>query len=157
MNIRALELKAMLQRPRKIHVSSCMYLKQNTDRLERKQLTRLHSPPKERTLKKARTANRGRDLTAATKMSRVGLALCDGLLAVALAAAIAMPLAPRSARAQDQSLVPVQVQSQTPAAAQSAAPLPSQNKATRADGNCLGYSRDPPRLGVTSRPFAVPQ
>ena len=35
----------------------------------------------------------------------------SGLLAVALAAAIAMSLAPRLAWAQDQSLVPVQVQS----------------------------------------------
>ena len=73
------------------------------------------------------------------------------LLAVAIATAIAMPLAPRLAWAQDQSLVPAQVQSQVPAATQSAAPQPSQDNATQADGNCPGH---PGALG-TSRVLAL--
>src|SRR6516164_10093159 len=89
----------------------------------------------------------------------------SGLLAVALTAAIAMPLAPRLAWAQDQS----PVQSQVPAATQSAAPQPSQDNATQADGNCpghpgaLGTSRvvplDPaqyPRVGHMQYPDTVP-
>jgi peptidoglycan/xylan/chitin deacetylase (PgdA/CDA1 family) len=75
----------------------------------------------------------------------------SGLLAVGLAAAIAMPLAPRLAWAQDQSLVPVQVQSQAPAATQSAAPQPNQDNATQADGNCPGH----PRALGTSRVLAL--
>jgi peptidoglycan/xylan/chitin deacetylase (PgdA/CDA1 family) len=62
-----------------------------------------------------------------------------------------MSLAPRLARAQDQSLVPVQVQSQAPAATQSAAPQPNQGDATQADGNCPGH---PGALG-TSRVLAL--
>jgi len=58
----------------------------------------------------------------------------SGLLAVALAAAIAMPLAPRLAWAQD-----------------SAAPQPSQDSVTQADGNCPGH---PGALG-TSRVLAL--
>jgi len=93
----------------------------------------------------------------------------SGLLAVALAAAIAMPVAPRLAWAQDQSLVPAQVQSQVPAATQPAAPQPNQDNATQADGNCpghpgaLGTSRvlalDPaqyPRVGHMQYPDTVP-
>src|SRR5262249_29254644 len=94
----------------------------------------------------------------------------SGLLAaVALAAAIAMPLAPRLARGQDQSVVPAQVQSQAPAATQTAAPQPSQDNAKQADGNCpghpgaLGTSRmlalDPaqyPRVGHMQYPATVP-
>jgi peptidoglycan/xylan/chitin deacetylase (PgdA/CDA1 family) len=72
-------------------------------------------------------------------------------LALALAVAIAMPLAPRLALAQDQSLVPAQVQSQVPAATQSAAPQPGQDNATQADGNCPGH---PGALG-TSRVLAL--
>ena len=75
----------------------------------------------------------------------------SGLLAVALATAIAMPLAPRLAWAQDQSLIQAQVQSQAPAATQSAAPQPSQDNATQADGNCPGH---PGALG-TSRVLAL--
>lgn len=75
----------------------------------------------------------------------------SGLLAVGLAAAIAMPLAPRLAWAQDQSLVPAQVQSQAPAATQSAAPQPNQDNATQADRNCPGH---PGALG-TSRVLAL--
>jgi hypothetical protein len=75
----------------------------------------------------------------------------SGLLAVALATAIAMSLAPRLAWAQDQSLVPVQVQSQAPAATQSAAPQPNQDNATQADGSCPGH---PGALG-TSRVLAL--
>jgi peptidoglycan/xylan/chitin deacetylase (PgdA/CDA1 family) len=86
-------------------------------------------------------------------------------LAVALAAAIAMPLAPRLAWAQDQSLI----QSQAPAATQSAAPQLSQDNATHADANCpghpgaLGTSRvlplDPaqyPRVGHMQYPDSLP-
>ena len=62
-----------------------------------------------------------------------------------------MSLAPRLARAQDQSLVPVQVQSQAPAATQSAAPQPNQDNATQADGNSPGH---PGALG-TSRVLAL--
>ena len=93
----------------------------------------------------------------------------SGLLAVALAAAIAMPVAPRLAWAQDQSLVPAQVQSQVPAATQPAAPQPNQDNATQADGNCpghpgaLGTSRvlplDPaqyPRVGHMQYPDTLP-
>jgi peptidoglycan/xylan/chitin deacetylase (PgdA/CDA1 family) len=91
----------------------------------------------------------------------------SGLLAVGLAAAIAMPLAPRLAWAQDQSLVPVQVQSQAPAATQSAAPQPNQDNATQADGTghpgALGTSRvlalDPaqyPRVGHMQYPDTLP-
>jgi hypothetical protein len=47
-------------------------LKQNTDRLQRKQPTPLRFPPKKHTRKKADTTNQGRALTAATRMSRVG-------------------------------------------------------------------------------------
>ena len=68
------------------------------------------------------------------------------LLAVALAVAFAMPLAPRLAWAQDQSLVPAQIQSQVPAATQSAAPQPSQDTTTQADGNCPGH---PGALGTS--------
>jgi peptidoglycan/xylan/chitin deacetylase (PgdA/CDA1 family) len=75
----------------------------------------------------------------------------SGPLAVALAAAIATPLAPRLAWAHDQSLVSVQVQSQAPAATQSAAPQPNQDNATQADGNCPGH---PGALG-TSRVLAI--
>ena len=93
----------------------------------------------------------------------------SGLLAVALAAAIGMTLAPRLAWAQDQSLVPAQVQSQVPAATQPAAPQPNQDNATQADGNCpghpgaLGTSRvlplDPaqyPRVGHMQYPDTLP-
>jgi peptidoglycan-N-acetylglucosamine deacetylase len=75
----------------------------------------------------------------------------SGLLAVALAAAIAMPLAPRLAWAQDQSLVPAQFQSQAPVATQSATLQPSQDTSTPADGNCPGH---PGALG-TSRVLAL--
>ena len=81
---------------------------------------------------------------------------------MALAAAIAMPLAPHLAWAQVQSLVPPQVQSQAPAVA----PPPSQDKV---DGNCpghpgaLGTSRvlplDPaqyPRVGRMQYPDVLP-
>ena len=82
----------------------------------------------------------------------------SGLLAVALATAIAMPLAPRLAWPQDQSLIQA-----------SAAPQSSQDNATQADGNCpghpgaLGTSRvlalDPaqyPRVGHMQYPDTVP-
>src|SRR5262249_4540381 len=62
----------MLRRPRESHVSSCLYLKQNTDRLQRKQPTPLRFPPKKHTRKKADTTNQGRALTAATRKSRGG-------------------------------------------------------------------------------------
>ena len=101
-------------------------------------------------------------------MSRRG-AERSGLLAVALAAAIATPLAPRLAWAQDQSLAPAQVRSQVPAATQSVAPQPSQDSATQADTNCpghpdaLGTSRvlplDPaqyPRVGHMQYPDTLP-
>jgi hypothetical protein len=42
----------MLRRPREIGVSSWLYLKQNTDRLQRKQPTPLRFPPKKQTLEK---------------------------------------------------------------------------------------------------------
>ena len=97
-------------------------------------------------------------------MSRRG-AERSGLLAVALAAATAMPLAPRLAWAQDQSLAPAQIQSQVPAAA----PQPGQDNATQADTNCpghpdaLGTSRvlplDPaqyPRVGHMQYPDTLP-
>jgi peptidoglycan/xylan/chitin deacetylase (PgdA/CDA1 family) len=94
----------------------------------------------------------------------------SGLLAVGLAAAIAIPLAPRFAwGAQDQSPVPAKVQSQAPAATQSAAPQPSQDNTAQADGNCpgnpdaLGTSRilplDPaqyPRVGHIQYPDSLP-
>jgi peptidoglycan-N-acetylglucosamine deacetylase len=71
-------------------------------------------------------------------------------LAVALAAAIVMPLAPRLVRAQDQSLVPAQFQSQAPAATQSSA-QPGHDNPTPADTSCPGH---PGALG-TSRVLAL--
>src|SRR6516165_11913656 len=93
----------------------------------------------------------------------------SGLLAVGLAAAIAIPLAPHFAwGAQNQSPVAAKVQSQVPAATQSAA-QPSQDNATPADANCpghpdaLGTSRilplDPaqyPRVGHMQYPDSLP-
>jgi hypothetical protein len=46
-----------------------LYLKQYTDRLQRKQPNPLRFPPKTETLKKTRTTNQGRALTAATRVS----------------------------------------------------------------------------------------
>ena len=62
----------MLRRPRENGVSSWLYLKQNTARLQKKRPTPLRFPPKKQTLKKARTTNQGRALMAATRVSRVG-------------------------------------------------------------------------------------
>src|SRR5262249_50026933 len=97
-----------------------------------------------------RRNRRGHRLHSRDPMSRRSAERSD-LLAVAIATAIAMPLAPRLAWAQDQSLVPAQVQSQGPAGIQSAAPQPSQDNATQADGNCPGH---PGALG-TSRVLAL--
>jgi len=84
-----------------------------------------------------------------------------GLLAVAVAAAIEMPLAPHLASAQVAPQVPSQdhsqaqsqgpAQSQVPAPAQTAAPQPTQPGAPQADANCPGH---PDALG-TSRVLAI--
>ena len=79
----------------------------------------------------------------------------SGLLAVAVAAVIAMPLAPHLASAQVAPQVPSQdhsqAQSQVPAPAQTTAPQPTQPGAPQADANCPGH---PDALG-TSRVLAI--
>src|SRR6516165_4574697 len=92
----------------------------------------------------------------------------SGRLAVAVVAAIAMPLVAPLASAQDQAQVPAQVQSQVPTATQSAV-QPNHDDAAPADANCPGHpgalstSRvvplDPaqyPRVGHMQYPDTVP-
>jgi peptidoglycan/xylan/chitin deacetylase (PgdA/CDA1 family) len=92
----------------------------------------------------------------------------SGRLAVAVVAAIAMPLVAPLASAQDQAQVPAQVQSQVPTATQSAV-QPNHDDAAPADANCpghpgaLGTSRvvplDPaqyPRVGHMQYPDSLP-